>query len=363
MVFRLLIGALALMTAGVALAQDNWDTVAPDSAGLSAERLAAMDTALRAGNFQRITSVLIARGGRIVHEAYFDEGGREALRNTRSATKTITGMLVGIAIDRGLISSVSAPVFPLFADRMPVENPDPRKQRITFEDLLTMSSLLECNDENQMSAGNEERMYLIEDYVRFALDLPIRGFPAWEPRPADRPYGRAFSYCTAGVALLGAAIERAAGRPLPDFARGELFTPLGIVRAEWQITPTGLAMAGGGLALRSRDLLRLAQLYADGGRHSGRAIVPPAWVEASIRPHVNAREAIDYGYLWWLQSFERRGSPEPSIGMYGVGGNKVLIFPRLGLTVVVTAENFNVREGNQLTNRLINEHILAAVIR
>ena len=191
MVFRLLIGALALMTAGVALAQDNWDTVAPDSAGLSAERLAAMDTALRAGNFQRITSVLIARGGRIVHEAYFDEGGREALRNTRSATKTITGMLVGIAIDRGLISSVSAPVLPLFADRMPVENPDPRKQRITFEDLLTMSSLLECNDENQMSAGNEERMYLIEDYVRFALDLPIRGFPAWEPRPADRPYAPA----------------------------------------------------------------------------------------------------------------------------------------------------------------------------
>lgn len=323
---------------------------------------AAVDEAIRAGAYQRITSLLVARHGRIVHEAYFDDGGAEALRNTRSATKTIAAMLVGAAIERRRLSGVDARVMPYFADMAPFAAPDPRKEAITFEDFLTMSSLLECNDENEFSRGNEERMYLVEDWVRFTLDLPIRGFPAWVPRPEASPCGRAFSYCTAGVATLGAALERAVGRPLPDFARDVLFAPLGIDRAEWQMSPTGFAMAGGGLALRSRDLMRLGQMLADHGRFEGRQVLPAAWVDAMLTPHAHVDEDRgDYGYLIWLSPFRAGGQTFLGAQMAGTGGNKVVIFPALDVVVVVTTGNFNVRNPHGISDSLITDRVLPAL--
>ena len=140
----------------------------------------AVTAAVRAGTYQQVTSVLVARHGALVYEQYFDAGGAAALRNTRSATKTITGMLVGAAADRGLLSLQSR-ILSFFPDRQPLQNPDPRKGEITVEDFLTMSSLLECDDENSFSRGNEERMYLVEDQVRFTADLPADRGLDWAP--------------------------------------------------------------------------------------------------------------------------------------------------------------------------------------
>lgn len=343
-----------------AQAGSDWTIATPAAEGLSSAKLEAVSAAVKAGEFQQITSVLVARHGKLVFEAYYDEGkpdgGPEARRNTRSTTKTVTAMLTGAAIARGALPGVQVPIKAYLKDRPPAANPDPRKDKVTVEDLLTMSSIAECDDDNQFSRGNEERMYLIEDWAGFYLDLPVRGFPEWSPRPEASPYGRAFSYCTAGVVTLGAVIQSAVGKPLPAFADEVLFKPLGVENPHWQMSPLGLAMGGGGLGLRSRDLLKLGQLYANGGQWNGKTVLPAEFVKTAVAPHAQARSDADYGYLIWLQTI---GGHKAWL-MSGSGGNKVAIAPDLDLVAVITTTNFGVRQPHAISEKLLAQ-LLATV--
>ena len=119
-------------------------------------------------------------------------------------------------------------------------------------------------------------------------------------------------------------------------------------------------MTGGGLELRSRDLLKLGQLYLDHGKWNGKQVISAAWVENSVRPHANAREDTDYGYLLWLQAFHAGDRNLRSYGMYGTGGNKVLVFPDERAVVVITTTNFRVPKASTLTDKLLVDYILPA---
>ncbi len=328
--------------------------------GLDAARLASLAGEIREGRFEDITSVLLALDGRLVYEGYFEGAERATLHDTRSATKTLASMLVGLAIARGQISGVDARLLDFFPERRPA-NPDPRKQAITLEDLLTMSSLLECDDESSYSRGNEERMYLIEDWLGFFLDLPIKGFAPWATKPQESPYGRSFSYCTAGVAALGAVLERATGKPVPELAREALFDPLGIGEVRWLSSPLGLTQTGGGARLRSRDLLKLGLLYAEDGRWQGRAVVPEAWVRVSTTAHVQASDKDTYGYLWWRRDFASSGRTFPAFYMAGNGGNKVVVVPSARVVAVITSTHYNTRGMHQQTDRLLTDYLLAVL--
>jgi CubicO group peptidase (beta-lactamase class C family) len=340
-------------------ASADWAQISPAASALSAERLQAMETAIRSGEFQKITSVLVARHGKLAYEVYFNGFDADNLMDTRSATKTITSMLIGIAVDKKLLSGVDFRVWPMFADKAP-QHRDPRKDQITVEDLLTMSSLLECDDNNDFSSGNEERMYVTEDWTRFVLDLPIRGFPSWVPKPKDSPYGRSFSYCTAGVFLLGRVLERSAKMPVPEFANKNLFSPLGIEKAAWKFSAMGEAQTGGGLGLRSRDLLKLGQLYLNGGTWNGERLISESWVKNSTQPHARVDEQTEYGYLWWLKTFSTGGKSYPAYFMSGNGGNKVAVFPNLDMVVVITSTNYNTKGMHQQTEKLLTDYVLAA---
>ena len=335
-----------------------WSLASPGEASLSPTPLQAMAAAVEKGDFGKITSVLIARHGKLAYEHYFS-GDVDTLRNTRSATKSVTDMLVGIAIAEGGLSGVDVPVLQVLSER-PQKNLDPRKDRITVEDLLTMSSLLECDDWNEFSRGNEERMYVIENWLQFGLDLPIRGFAPWVTKPGDSPYGRTFSYCTAGVFMLGQVVHEATHIPIPRFAESRLLQPLGIARFKWAFSPLGSAQTGGGLELRSRDLLKLGQLYLNKGSWNGRQLVPSEWVTVSTQPHATIDDQNDYGYLWWIRTFGEGEGAQRAFYMSGAGGNKVLAFPDLDLVAVVTSENFHRHDAHQLSESLVEQYILPA---
>ncbi|WP_343730417.1 serine hydrolase [Duganella sp.] len=332
------------------------------TAAAAADPLSDMDAAIRKGDFKQITSVLISQDGKLVHESYFDNDGAEGLRNTRSVGKSVTDMLVGIAIDHGKLT-LGAPVFSYFPEKHPVRYPDPRKEKITVEDFLTMSSLLECDDQNQFSRGNEEAMYLLEDWTQFAMDLPIRGFPDWVTKPKDSPYGRSFSYCTAGPTMLGPVLEKATGEKVDQFAARTLFGPLGITKLKWQYSPTGPAMTGGGLGLRSRDLLKLGELYLNNGVWEGKRVVSAEWVRQSLSPHAQVDDDTDYGYLWWLKRFKQDGQVWRTAMMSGSGGNKVVVLPEQRAVVVITTTNFQVRQPHAISEKLLTDYVFKALSR
>ena len=342
-------------------ATSEWQTEQPQREDVSPDPLKRMEAAIQSGDFKKITSVLIARHGKLVYENYSSGSSADTLQDTRSATKSITDILVGIAVDKKILPGVNATVLPFFPDKQPLQNPDPRKSRITIEDFLTMSSLLECDDWNNFSRGNEERMYLIEDWVKFTLDLPIKGFAPWVTKPQDSPYGRSFSYCTAGASTLGAVLERASKTKVPDFARVNLFAPLGIEKADWKFSPLGTAQTGGGLGLRSRDLLKIGQLYLNGGVWDGKRIVSETWVKTSTQPHVQIDDDTKYGYFWWLKDFKAGDKSYPAFYMSGNGGNKVAVFPAQDLVVVITSTNYNTRGMHEQTDKILTDFVLPAV--
>ena len=242
-----------------------------------------------------------------------------------------------------------------------MQNPDPRKDKITIEDFLTMSSPLECDDWNDSSRGNEERMYLVEDWAQFILDLPVRGRMHLGEQVEAPPHGRYFSYCTGGVFTLSEVLQKVTGVRTDHYAQEKLFGPLGITDAQWFYSPMKIPQTGGGLRLTSRDLLKIAELYRNGGQWRDVRILNETWVRTSTQPKARIDDDTEYGYLWWLKSFKSSEKSYSAFMMNGNGGNKVAVFPELDLAVVLTSTNYNTRGMHEQTDHLLTDYILPAI--
>jgi len=254
-------------------------------------------------SFHDIHSILIVKDGRLVFEEYFYNYYRENPHTLASVTKSITSLLVGLAIDQGHLSGVDEKILPYFPEYLPLQQPDQRVGEITIEDLLTMRHGWECDewDPASITYRTKDFEYKHADLVKATLELPVETDP-----------GSHFSYCTPSTVVLGAVLERATGMTLSQFAWQNLFDPLGINRATWMHVPGGgWTQAGSGVEMIPRDMARIGLLVLRNGNWNSEQIVPESWIQRSTEEHVALEQDQPswdrgYGYLWRLGEYQSR---------------------------------------------------------
>ena len=334
----------------------DWQTATPESLGADPKPLLQLGEAIGRGDFPKTTSVLLVYRNRLIYERYFGDGGPDQLNDTRSATKSLTSLAVGAAIHERKIPSVSVPAWQFLADLAPFRNDTPLKREITVEDLLTMSSSLACDDNVDTSPGNEDRMHEQQRWTRWAVDLPTK-----QDYQRDATGRGPFSYCTAGVFLLGQILQRAARIPVDQYIEQTILEPLGIAKWDWPRSPMGEVMTGGGLRLRSRDLAKIAWMLVDGGRSGEHVIVPAEWVGAATTPHVRANPEQNYGYLFWQRTYKSQCGAISGWYMSGNGGNAIVVLKDRGAAIVISRTNYNTRGMHQQTVDLLEQYLLPAL--
>jgi CubicO group peptidase (beta-lactamase class C family) len=311
---------------------DGWPTTSLSQMGLRKKPLVEMVeqilTANVADNPLPMHSLLIARHGNLVFEEYFYGFTKEKVHDTRSAGKTWATMLVGVARQHGANLGPETPVYPLFPSYQPIAHWDDRKAKLTLRDLMTMTSGLACDDNDSNSPGQEGQMQsqtLQPDWYKYTLDLPM----------ARDPGGDNGIYCSADINLVGGVVRQVTGRWLPDLFQKDFAQPLQIAEYHLNLMPTGEAYMGGGLYMRPRDLLKLGQLYLNGGIWNGKRVVGKDWVEESTRRASNISDPIgmdhQYGFAWHIYHFDVQGKTYRMFFAGGNGGQLVMIFPELDM--------------------------------
>jgi|SRR5579871_312739 len=321
-------------------------------------KIPGLADAIDRGGFPKTTSVLVVRKGQIVSESYFGEGASGRLNDTRSATKSVTALAVGAAIADGAIASVDTPAFAFLADMAPFANDSPAKRAITIRDLLTMSSALACNDDDDNSPGREDNMHAQQDWTRWAVDLPL-----WSDYERDKSGLGSWRYCTAGAFLLGQIVQRAVHQPIDLYIEKRIFRPLGITRWEWPRSPKGEVMTGGGLKLSAGDLAKLASMVTDHGRWHGQQILPARFVDDMTTAHRSAYGDHGYGYFYWQYDYHSDCGTISGWYMAGNGGNAILSFRSLDAAAVITRENYNTRGMHTQTQQLVEKYVLPFLCR
>lgn len=347
-----------------------WQIADPAAEGFRPDLAERLDAGLRSGLLRDLHGVVASRHGRIVLERYgegIDEAwgrplgtvafGPEVLHDLRSVTKSLVGLLYGIALGRGLVPTPEAPLFAQFPAHADLVAADPRRGAITVAHALTMTMGTEWREAGvpYTDPSNDEiAMERAPDRVRHVLERKVLEAP-----------GQRWIYSGGAVALLGLLIERGAGMRLEAFAAEALFAPLGIAGTEWASGPDGTASAASGARLRPRDLLRVGQMVLQGGAWEGRQVVPQPWLDASFTPVVPVEDGIRYGRLWYIGQMELAalGRSVRFVAGFGNGGQRLWLVPELGLAVVSVSGAYNRPDSWVTPARVFREIVLANLIR
>lgn len=349
----------------------EWQQISLREAGFADDLEARLDKAIADKRVWNLHSVVVVRHGRLVLERYFEgedtaRGSRpigmvsfkpDSLHDLRSASKSIVGLLYGIALAAGKVPAPEdrlMPSFPEYADLAV----DPKRARWTLHHVLSMTMGTEWNEAMPYTnpANSETAMDMAPDRYRYILDRPI----VMEP-------GQHWVYNGGATALLGKLIARGTGKSLHEYAREVLFDPLGIGPTDWYADKSGELFAASGLRMTPRDLARIGELTLRGGVWNGRSVVPADWIARSTSPLVHIAEERHYGYQWYNLEFTMetptmRRSNQRLWNATGNGGQRLTVFPGLELVVVTMAGNYNVKDNNLPPLRVITDAVMPSLL-
>jgi CubicO group peptidase (beta-lactamase class C family) len=324
----------------------QWERASPESAGIAPDLPERLAQGVKSGALANLHGVTIVRRGKLVLESYFtgqDERwgtplgtvafNADTLHDVRSVSKSVVSLLYGIALEEKKVPSVNTPLleaFPAYSDLAQ----DDRRRQIQIHHALSMTMGLEWNEDLPYSdpRNSEIAMERSADRYRYVLERPIL-----------TPPGEKWRYNGGTTALLGHLISKGTGKPLLQFAREKLFTPLGIDKVEWTLGLNGEAAAASGLRMRPTDLAKIGQLLLQRGEWNGRTVVPGKWLADSLTSHVESYEGLQYGYQWFLA---KRRDGSPSYMGIGYGGQRLVVVPALELAYVIFMGNY--RRADQL---------------
>ncbi|MFD0670029.1 serine hydrolase domain-containing protein [Cohnella sp. GCM10027633] len=300
------------------LLNGEWPLGTPEQVSMDAEEI---DEVMQDARLSpQILSLLLIKDGMLVSE-YYKEGTSDTKRAIHSVTKSVTSLLIGIAIDQGYLNGSNEPIAPYFPDYRDAFD-SPGKSDITVARLLDMTSGLHFPEWTEWNYSLRP-MRDSEDWNGFVLGQRMDAKP-----------GELWNYNTGSSQLLAAILSRTTGQSEFAFARERLFGPLRIDDVDWPPSPDGSNTGGFGLKMTARDLAKIGLLVLNRGVWNGKRIVSESWLTESTSRHAAGNAFFGtYGYHWWLS---RYAGHEAIFGM-GYGGQYLTIVPDLNLVIVLNS--------------------------
>jgi len=273
----------------------------------------------------KITSCLIQHENSLVFEYYKNNKMKDKQHKVNSVTKSVLSILVGIAIDRGVLKGVHQPI----ADFFP--NLTDWQKQLTLEHLLTMTPGFDWPEFSSWG-GRPMPMINSRDWVQFILERSMVEDP-----------GESMHYNSGCSHLLSAILQKAAGMPLTEYAEAYLFNPLGIKYYTWYSDAKGIVIGGFGLSLKAEDMLKIGKLMLQEGTWNGHKVVSKDWVMESTIPRFHTYNKIgSYGYHWWILTNENHQQTQlPAYFAMGYGGQYIIVAPKNQLIVTFTSDLYN----------------------
>lgn len=306
----------------------------PEKAGISSAALLKFLQAADQSGLE-FHSFLMLRYGKIVAEAYWKPFGKNHIHTLYSLSKSFTSTAIGLAVKEGLIKETDK-IVDFFPGDLPAE-PSENLKKMEVRHLLSMSTGHAVDTIPKMRESNKE------SWIRIFLSMPVE----FEP-------GAHFLYNTGATYMLGAVLYKVTGKNLIDYLTPQLFQPLGITQADWELSPEGLNTGGYGLRVTTQDIAKLGQLYLQKGQWEGKEILPEAWVENATSSHIKSYDgdgdwSQGYCYQFWRCRHDcYRGD--------GAFGQYCIVMPAQKAIIAITSESKNMQEGMNL----IWEHLLPA---